>query len=375
MIYLDNPATTRRKPLRVMASLFYNSLVNSVNAGRGAHRFSLRGASLLASAEDEIAALFNIDTPERIVFTQNATLALNMAISGILSGGGHAIVTSMEHNSVLRPVHSHGNYTMVYADEYGYVSPDDIEAVIGPDTRLIVCTHASNVCGSIQPVAQIGALARRRGLLFLLDAAQTAGSVDINVEEINADMVAFSGHKGLMSPLGTGGLYVGERAELVPIISGGTGSASESLSQPDYLPDMLQAGTMNTPAIAAMQAGAKFVRHIGTSNILAHERALAEDFLERICAINGVRILGGHDMSKRNGTVAFTFNELGSAEAAQLLDTRYGIAARGGWHCAYYAHRTLGTEASGAVRVGFGWYNTLRDSKRLSSAVRQIAAG
>lgn len=359
----------------VMASLFYNSLVNSVNAGRGAHRFSLRGAGMLASAQDEIAALFNIDSPERIVFAQNATLALNMAIGGILSGGGHAIVTSMEHNSVLRPVHSYGNYTMVYADEFGYVSPDDIEAVIGPDTRLIICTHASNVCGSIQPIAQIGALARRRGILFLVDAAQTAGTVDINVQEMNIDMLAFSGHKGLMSPLGTGGLYVGERAELTPIISGGTGSASESLSQPDYLPDMLQAGTMNTPAIAAMGAGAKFIRRIGVDNILAHERTLAEDFIERICSVNGVRILGGHDMSKRNGTVAFTFDGLGSAEAAQLLDSRYKIAVRGGWHCAYYAHRTLGSEASGAVRVGFGWYNSLSDSKKTAAAVKQIASG
>lgn len=375
MIYLDNPATTHRKPVRVMASLFCNSIVNSVNAGRGAHRYSLRGAELIAAAEDEIAALFNIDAPERIVFTQNATLALNMAIGGILSEGGHAIVTSMEHNSVLRPVHSYANFTMVYADEYGYVNPDDIEAAVRPDTLLVICTHASNVCGSIQPVEQIGALARRHGLLFLMDAAQTAGTVEIDAKKMNVDMIAFSGHKGLMSPLGTGGLYVGERAELVPIISGGTGSASESLNQPEYLPDMLQAGTMNTPAIAAMKTGVQYVRKIGTDNILAHERALAEAFIEQICAVNGVKVLGGRDMSKRNGTVAFTFDGLGSAEAAQLLDSRYKIAARGGWHCAYYAHRTLGSESAGAVRVGFGWYNRLSDSRKLAEAVREIASG
>lgn len=372
MLYLDNPATTHRKPMSVMASLFYNSIFNSVNAGRGAHRYSIRGANVLNSTADTISELFNIDTPERIIFTPNATLALNMAIGGTLVHGGHTIVTSMEHNSVLRPVHSFGNYTMVYANSEGLVSPSDIETAIGPDTRLIVCTHASNVCGSIQPIAEIGKIARRHSLLFLVDAAQTAGTVDIDVQAMNIDMLAFSGHKGLMSPLGTGGLYVGERTDLVPIISGGTGSDSESLTQPDYLPDMLHVGTLNTPAIAALGTGARYVLK-NQGKILCHERSLAEEFITSIADVRGVQVLGSRDISHRNGTVAFTFNSLPSGEAAQILDSKFGIAARGGWHCAYYAHCNLGSEEYGAVRVGFGWYNTHHDVKRLVHAVKKIA--
>lgn len=373
MIYLDNPATTHKKPLSVSASMFYNTLVNSVNAGHGAHRCSLKGVRIIASAQDETAELMNIDFPERIVFCQNASLALNMAIGGILSGGGHAIVTSMEHNSVLRPVHSFGNYTMVYADGEGYVDPDMIEAVIGEDTKMIICTHASNVSGSIQPIAKIGEIAKKYGILFLVDAAQTAGSVEIDVKQMHADMIAFSGHKGLMSPLGTGGLYVGENVRLLPIISGGTGSDSKNLNQPENLPDMLQVGTMNTPAIAALAAGIKKVKRIGTKRILEHERELASMTIDALDKIDGVRVLGGRDMNKRNGTVSFVVDSYASGEVSRILDAEYNIETRGGWHCAYYAHQTLGSEEAGAVRVGYGWYNTRRDAKRLIKAVKKIA--
>lgn len=374
MIYLDNAATTRKKPWRVYASLFYNSLVNSVNAGRGAHRYSLRGAEVISETQEELAWLFNIDTPERIAFTANATLALNMAIGGVLADGGHAVVTSMEHNSVLRPVNNLGNFTMVYADSEGYVHPSDVEAAVREDTRLIVCTHASNVCGSIQPIAEIGAIAKKHGVLFLVDAAQTAGIVDIDVKKMKADMLAFSGHKGLLSPQGTGGLYVGEGVNLTPIISGGTGSASESLMQPDYMPDMLHAGTLNTPAIAALGEGVRFIRRIGCDRILAHERELATEFIERIDGVARVRVLGGMDIGRRNGTVSFCIDGIGSAEVSQLMDEEYGIAVRGGWHCAYYAHKTLGTEKYGAVRAGFGWDNTMHDVKAIAKAVKEIAA-
>lgn len=373
MIYLDNPATSRQKPFPVIASLFSNTLKNSINAGRGSHRYSLRGAALLEEAAEELSLLFGISDTSRIAFTQNATYALNMAIGGVLAGGGHAIVTSMEHNSVLRPVHARGAYTMVWADSEGYVSPADIEAVIGEDTRLIVCTHMSNVCGSIQPIAQIGEIARQHNVLFLVDAAQSAGSLDIDIGDMNIDLLAFSGHKGLMGPMGTGGLYVGERAELTPIITGGTGSNSDSLTQPDILPDMLEAGTQNVPAIAALGRAAAFVREIGTGRILAHERALAEEFIGLVSGLNGVKILGGKDMKKRNGTVAFTIEGIASAEASERLDRDYKIAVRGGWHCAYTAHKTLGTSEHGAVRAGFGFYNSRNDVKKLADAVKELA--
>lgn len=373
MIYLDNPATTKVKPLRVSAALSYHTLVNSVNAGRGAHKYSLRGAELITRTADSLAKLFVIDLPERIAFVQNATLALNLAINGVLSNGGHAIVTSMEHNSVLRPIHRLGNYTMVQADGEGFVDPDDIEAAIKSDTKLIICTHASNVCGSIQPIAEIGEIARSHDILFLVDCAQTAGAVAIDVNAMNIDLLAFSGHKSLLGPLGTGGLYVGERVSLTPYITGGTGSDSASLIQPDYMPDMLHAGTLNTPAIAALGTAADYVLHRGTENILAHERTLAADFIGRLLSIDGVNILGSTDMSRRNGTVAFTFDNIDSQTAAEILASDYNIATRGGWHCAYTAHKTLKSEKGGAVRVGFGLFNTLHDSKQLAQAVNDIA--
>lgn len=375
MIYLDNPATSRKKPLQVTASLIYNSIVNSSNAGRGSHRYSLRGAGLIAAAAEDTARLFGIEDSGQIAFTSGASLALNMAILGVLKNGGSAIVTSMEHNSVLRPVHMMGAYTVVWADENGYVNPNDIEAAIEPDTKLIVCTHASNVSGSIQPIAKIGAIARKHGIIFLVDCAQTAGSVTINVEEMNIDLLAFSGHKGLAGPLGTGGLYVRKNVELSPIITGGTGSLSESLLQPDFMPDMLQTGTMNTPAIAALGRAVRVAQDYGIERILHHERNLAEEFIENIIASQGVRVLGGCDMNRRNGTVAFTIDGIESGKAAEILDSKYHIAVRGGWHCAYLAHKTLGTEKTGAVRVGFGRYNNRAQVKKLAKAVREISKG
>ena len=207
----------------------------------------------------------------------------------------------------------------------------------------------------------------------MVDAAQSAGSLDIDIGDMNIDLLAFSGHKGLMGPMGTGGLYVGERAELTPIITGGTGSNSDSLTQPDILPDMLEAGTQNVPAIAALGRAAAFVREIGTGRILAHERALAEEFIGLVSGVNGVKILGGKDMKKRNGTVAFTIEGIASAEASERLDRDYKIAVRGGWHCAYTAHKTLGTSEHGAVRAGFGFYNSRNDVKKLADAVKELA--
>lgn len=373
MIYLDNPATSRRKPLPVLNSLFYNTVFNSINAGRGTHRYSINGACIINDAAERVASLFKIYQPERIAFVSNATLALNMAINGVLSDGGHAVVTSMEHNSVLRPVAKLGNFTVVYAGEDGIVKPCDIECAINDDTKLIVCTHASNVCGSIQPIEEIGKIARQNNLLFLVDAAQTAGVVDIDVERMKIDLLAFSGHKGMMGPLGTGGLYVGERAEIKPFITGGTGSASESLSQPTILPDMLHAGTVNLPAVAALGRAAEFIVENGTDAILAHERRLASDFINRIEDGNGVRILGTGDMERRNGTVAFIIEGIESQKVAEILDKKFKIASRGGWHCAYIAHKTLGTDENGAVRIGFGYYNTVFDSIRAARAVNVVA--
>ena len=374
MIYLDNAATSLNKPACVIRAMAEHTAKNSVNAGRGGHIYSRRGAELITDTADSLAKLFNIDNPERIAFTPNATLALNMAILGVGAGGGHIIVTSMEHNSVLRPVNLLGNYTVVQADSMGFVDPDDIKKAIKPDTVLIICTHASNVCGSIEPIAEIGKIARESNLLFLVDAAQTAGVIDIDTEAMNIDLLAFSGHKGLSGPLGTGGLYVGERARLMPFITGGTGSDSESLIQPDYMPDMLQSGTLNAPAIAALGVAVRYIMKTGIESIRSKEVSLAKEAIKQLNKINGVTVLGSKDTNLRNGTVAFTVDGYDSPKVAEILSDKYHIAVRGGWHCAYQAHKTLGTAKGGAVRASFGIYNNKGDIFSLTNAVKEIAS-
>jgi len=373
MIYLNNPATSKKKPLNVISRLIKETAFSSVGGGRDLSKTSLLADKRITEVQDYIAELFNIKNPERICFTQNCTYALNMAISGVLDENDHVIVTSMDHNSVLRPVFSHKNYTIISADKSGYVNPKDIKKAIKDNTKLIITTHASNVSGTIQDVKEISKIAHKNDALFLLDAAQSAGILEINQKDINADLIAFSGHKGLMGPLGTGGLYVSENVNLKPIIKGGTGSNSKNLSQPDFYPDILHSGTMNFPAISALGDGVKFVLKKGTDKILSHERALASEFIDRISHLENVKILGTKDINKRNGTVAFTIDGIDSQNVAELLLKDYGIVSRGGWHCAYLAHKSLGSEKSGAVRVGFGLYNSYKDVKKLSKAVSEIS--
>lgn len=270
----------------------------------------------------------------------------------------------MEHNSVLRPVHRMGNYTVVAADKYGYVEPEALRAAIREDTGLVVCTHASNVCGTVEPVKEIGKIAREKGIPFLVDAAQTAGCKRVDVEEIGADMLVFSGHKGLMAPLGTGGVYVRNPEILEPIITGGTGSESESLRQPKIMPDMLHCGTLNTPAIAALGKAMEFVMREGAENIGAHESELARYLEERLLNIPAIELYGANE---RVGITAFNIRGKTSAQTAALLGK--DIAVRAGYHCAPLAHRALGTEGRGAVRVSFGYYSKRKDAQRAADRI------
>lgn len=368
MMYLDNAATTLRKPASVYASLIKNSVFGSGNAGRGGHKQSVRAAEVIVDAQDAVARLFNISNPQNIIFTQNATYALNTAIFGTLRNGGHVVVTEMEHNSVLRPVYLLGNYTVVRADRNGLVRAEDVEAAIREDTRLIVCTHASNVCGTIQPVNEIGRIAHKRGIPFLADTAQTAGCLDIDAEEMQADMIAFSGHKGLMGPLGTGGLYVKNPDALEPFALGGTGSKSESTSQPDFMPDKFHSGTMNTPAIAALTTGVNFVLRHGAGAIGEYEASLAEIFRDNLMNMKNVTVYGGKESV---ATVAFNVDGLSSEETFERLKGK--AALRAGYHCAPLAHKALGTSKTGVVRASFGFFNTKKDAKRISELVYKIS--
>ena len=256
MIYLDNAATTLKKPFFVYPSILKETVRNSANAGRGGHLYSIRAANGIYETQESLCRLFNISTPEQIAFTPNATYALNLGILGMLDENSHAIITQMEHNSVLRPVHNTCKYTILKADRHGNIKLSDIKNAIRRNTKMIICTHASNVCGTIMPIDKIAKIAHENGLYFMVDAAQTAGCQTIDVEKSKIDLLAFSGHKGLMTPMGVGGLYVKEGVPIKPIITGGTGSFSKSPEQPDFMPDMLQSGTLNAPAIISAKSHA-----------------------------------------------------------------------------------------------------------------------
>lgn len=364
MIYLDNAATSAKKPEAVYRTLEEYTLYHSANAGRGSHAESLFSVNAIIKAQDTAAELFNIQKPPNIAFMPNATYALNTAILGTLVHGGHAVTTAMDHNSVLRPLHRLGRFTVAPADREGYVSPYDIEKAIQKDTKLIAVSHASNVCGTIQNIDAIAKIAKAHKIKLLIDTAQTAGILDIDNSVLDADFIAFSGHKGLMGPLGTGGLYVKKPEELEPVITGGTGSFSEEAEQPKIMPDMLHSGTMNTPAIAALAEGIKFV--MNTSGILEHEKGLADFVKSELRNMNSVKIYGADNSI---GTVAFNINGMGSEETLDCLD---GFVLRAGYHCAPLAHKALGTEKTGAVRVSFGIFNTKQEAAALVDKISSL---
>ncbi len=366
MIYLDNAATSAKKPLCVFGKLFYESLFTSVNAGRGAHSKSLRAVNGINKTAEALAKLLNIDDPSCIAFTPNATYAINLAMLGLLTPGDHVIVTAMDHNSVMRPAAHFGDFTVVDADDNGYVNPKDIEAAIRPETTLIVCTHVSNVCGAIQPVEEIGEIAKKYQIHFLLDASQSIGCMEVDAKKIGADLIAFPGHKGLLGPLGTGALYVENDTLLKPVITGGTGSLSESLIQPRFMPDMLHAGTMNTPAIMALGTAASCIEDPKITH--KYEQELAELFIEDLLCMDGVSVYGPLK-NNRNGTVSFNINGVEPAEVEDYLDKEKKIIVRSGYHCAPIAHKTLGSDKKGSVRASFGYFNTNYDRMKLTDAI------
>ncbi len=374
VLYLDNAATSYRKPAAVYASMLKNTVINSANAGRGGHFYSIRTAKGIYETSESLCRLFNISSPERIAYTPNATYALNMGILGVLSENSHAVITQMEHNSVLRPVYKTCKYTMVRANNKGEINPRDIENAIKPNTSMIIMTHASNVCGTVLPIRECAKIAHRHGLIFMVDAAQSGGCLPIDAEKDNIDLMAFSGHKGLMTPLGVGGLYVREGIRLKPIITGGTGSMSESLVQPDFMPDLLQSGTVNAPAIIAAKKSIDLIIRETPKAIGEKEKAVAVYLTEELKNMDNVSVYGLEN-GNRNGTVAFNVKGIDSVRTAELLNNDFHICTRGGWHCAYPSHEALGTSKTGAVRASFGYYNTKKDADRLLDAVYKISKG
>jgi cysteine desulfurase family protein len=339
---------------------------------------SLESGKALARARFSLAKLLGASDPDRIVFTLNATDALNLAIGGVLSPGDHVVISSMEHNSVTRPIAHRAaqgvECTAVRMDPERGVSPDDVAAAIGADTKLVVMTHASNVTGTLNPVEAIAELCRRRGVLLLVDASQSAGSIPIDVEAMGIDMLAFPGHKGLMGPSGTGGLYIAECAEPAPLRQGGTGVFSELPTQPDAMPYRYESGTQNFHGLAGLDAAARFILDITQERVRAHERTLIAALLEGLREISGVTIYGPPPGADRAPVVSLNIAGLDCAEAAMILDASFGLMLRPGLHCAPDAHRTLGTfDIGGTLRVSPGYFNTEDDIKSCVESIAEVA--
>jgi cysteine desulfurase family protein len=378
MIYLDNAATTWPKPERVYETVLDAMRSKGGNPGRSAHKTSAAAGKVLAQARLSLAKLLGARDPDRIVFTHNATDALNLAIGGALSPGDHALISSMEHNSVTRPLEHLTRrgvtYTRVPMDPAAGVDPQDVEKALRPDTKLVVLTHASNVTGTVNPLGAVGALCRERGVLFLVDAAQAAGSLPIDVEAMSIDMLAFPGHKGLLGPTGTGGLYLAESAKVEPARYGGTGVFSESPLQPDELPYRYESGTQNFHGLAGLDAGVRFIMDETREAIHAHELHLTDALIGGLSEIPRVTVYGPPPGAERASVVSFNIEGVNCAEAAMALDASFDIAVRAGLHCAPDAHRTLGTfEQGGTIRVSPGYFNTEDDIARCVEGVAEIA--
>jgi cysteine desulfurase / selenocysteine lyase len=378
MIYLDNASTSWPKPAVVEREMCRFLAEDAGNPGRAGHRMATASEAMLDRLRVRLDRLFEGDGPQRTILTLNATDAINMAINGVLQPGDHVITTTLEHNSVSRPLQAFSDQglitlTRLPATREGFIEPEHVRQTIQPDTRLIVCTHCSNVIGTIQPVDQIGRIARAHNVLLLVDAAQSAGLVPISMRDMQIDLLAIAGHKSLLGPPGTGALLVGERVDVRPCREGGTGGDSASPRQPEEYPYRLEAGTPNTVGLAGLAAALDEVHRWGPQTMLDHERALAAQFVDAITADARVRLLGPRDLCRRTGMVAFTMEGLSSQEVAAVLDESFGIAVRGGLHCAPYLHQALGTFPDGAVRVSPGPHNTASDIASLIEAVRMIA--
>lgn len=378
MVYFDSAATSWPKPPEVWQAMEHFIKKVGASPGRAGHRRTVEANAIVDETRQLLAKLFNIKDHERIIFTLNATDSLNLAIKGLLRPGDHVITSSMEHNSVTRPLYTLASYgaevTKVACDGQGNICVKDIEDAIRPNTRAIVMTHASNVTGTIMPVEEVGRIAARHNIYFIMDAAQTAGLLDIDVEKLNISILTFPGHKSLFGPQGTGGLYIREGVELLTLREGGTGSGSETPTQPAMMPERYESGTLNAVGIAGLGAGVKFLLRVGMDKIREHEMKLTKRFLDGAANIKGLQIYGPPDIKQRVPVVSFRIEGYQAGEVGGRLDKEFDIACRAGLHCAPDAHHTLGTFKEKLVRFSFSYYNTAEEVDYALRALRQIAA-
>ncbi|HML35841.1 MAG TPA: aminotransferase class V-fold PLP-dependent enzyme [Bacillota bacterium] len=376
MIYLDNGATSFPKPAGMLRAMHECMRDYCGNPGRSGHRMSIKTGEEIYKARKELGKLFQIDDFSRIVFTCNTTEALNLGIKGILERGDHVITSAMEHNSVLRPLKALEKEgietTIIRCASDGTLNIENLKKEIRGNTKLIVCTHASNVTGTIMPIKEIGETAKQKNIFFMVDAAQSAGSLPIDVKKMKIDLLALPGHKGLLGPMGTGMLYVGEDVPLRPLREGGTGTRSRELDQPMEFPDGYEAGTVNAPGIVGLGYSAGYISKLGVNNIRAYEEELISVLDSALRNMEGVTVYGSWNSKKKTGISLFNLKNLSCEEVCDRLNSNYGIAARGGYHCAALAHKTIGTYDIGAVRLSVGPFNTKKEINVAIEAIYQM---
>jgi cysteine desulfurase/selenocysteine lyase len=398
MIYFDNAATSWPKPPGVAEAMVYFMEAVGANPGRAAHRRAVESGRIVYGAREAVAELFHAPDPLRVVFGKNATEALNLALQGLLRPGDHVVTSSMEHNSMMRPLRAleHGGIqvTVMECSPQGVLDPADVEAAIRPNTKLVALNHASNVVGTLLPLAEVGTICREHDVLLLVDAAQTGGAYPIDVQADGIDLLAFTGHKSLGGPMGTGGLILGERVDetqIIPLTRGGTGSHSEHEVQPEFLPDMFESGTLNAVGLAGLEVGVRWVLERGVAAIRAHEEALTHALIEGLRAIPsagfaehpersertgqrpGVIVYGTLDPELQTATISFSVAGMAPSRVGLQLDEEYGIMCRVGLHCAPAAHKTIGTFPDGAVRFGLSAFNTMDEIEIALAALGKLA--
>lgn len=376
-IYLDHAATSFPKPEPVLEAIdhFYRKI--GANSGRGAYRLALQSDEMVFKTRKLLGKLFNIEDISRIIFTSNVTEALNLSLKGMLRQGDHVVTSNMEHNAMWRPLkvlekERSIKISVVPCPGGMAFNLADLEKAITPDTRLVGLNHASNVTGTLMPVRDVGEICRRRGVPLLLDTAQTAGVYPIDVKDLNISLLAFTGHKGLLGPTGTGGLYIAPGIELKPLKEGGTGGDSLLEHQPFHLPDRYEAGTLNLSGIAGLHAAVRFLIEEGIEKVRAHEQELTAFALEQLKKVPGLTLYGPQTAEERAAVFSFNLENIAPEDVSYVLDEVYGIMVRSGLHCSPQAHRCLGTVERGAVRVGLGYFNQKQDLERLLAALEEI---
>lgn len=373
---MDNAATTLHKPEAVRKAVL-DAFDRMGNAGRGAAEPALDASRIIYGAREKLAGFFHAENPNCIAFTANSTESLNIAVKGLFSPGDHVITTVLEHNSVLRPLYECREkgieLTILGCDERGNISYDEMEAAVRRNTKAIVCTHASNLTGNMIDLKRVGKIAERRGLLFVVDASQTAGVYPIDVQEIGIDVLCFTGHKSLLGPQGTGGMYVNPEVHIRPLLSGGSGVDTYNPRHPSVMPTALEAGTLNGHGIAGLGAAVAYLEKTGTDRIRRTELALMRRFYNGVSEISGVKIYGDFSTDRRCPIVSLNIGDYDSSEVSDELNVNYGIVTRPGAHCAPLMHKALGTVSQGAVRFSFSHYNTEAEIDCAVQAVRELA--